>query len=354
MNSGDLEKTQMVWNRTERSFSSHKAVHQLFEEQAERTPDGIALEVGSGKYTYRHLDGCANRLARYLTKLGLRQNQIIGILAERSEETIVAILAVLKAGAAYLPLDPAYPKQRLSMILEHARPEMVIHEPSLEWLLPDSVTKRVCIGEELIAEDSELNSAISVSPSDLAYVIYTSGSTGRPKGVKVTHRSRVNHTEAAMLNFSLSPQDKVLQFASLAFDTSLEEIFPCLCSGATLVLRSDAMLASTSVFLAECHRLGITQMDLPTSFWHHLVADLEQEHVSYFNKIKKVIIGGEAVNYSYWSILRKWTRFVEYLWSHRNYYCSHRHKTDRLYLGPATPQYSDRQAASKCKSLCAG
>src|SRR5262249_34155102 len=156
----------------------------------------------------------------------------------------------LKAGAAYVPLDPAYPKERLEAMLQDARPSVVLTEQRLLNQLPAMDGRIICLDsyQEQLARESRANPAIAVTANNLTYVIYTSGSTGMPKGVMVEHRSLVNYTVSAGAEYAIAPGDRVLQFASFSFDASAEEIYPCLTRGATLVLRTESMLSGISTF----------------------------------------------------------------------------------------------------------
>src|SRR5713226_3364551 len=189
---------------------------------------------------------------------------------------LVGLLGVLKAGAAYVPLDPKYPREWLKSVLEDTRAPLLLTQRKLLESLPQDGPQAICLDSapEAYAHESEENLTPRVTGHHLAYVIYTSGSTGVPKGVEIPHKALVNFTNYAGRSFELEPGDRVLQFASISFDTAVEEIFPCLTRGATLVLRTDSMLDSASVFLEKCRDWCITVLDLPTPYWHELTARL--------------------------------------------------------------------------------
>jgi surfactin family lipopeptide synthetase C len=293
------EEQQLLfdWNDTQTEFSERLCVHQLFERQAERTPAALALMLEDESLTYQELNWRANQLARYLQRLGVEPEQLVCIALERSLEMVVGLLGILKAGAAYVPLDPAYPNERLSAMLEDARPKVLLTQERLLEKLPRSEACVVRIDSDWprIAQESRENPDLETTAQNLAYVIYTSGSTGKPKGVMIEHRSLVNYTESASLAYAIEPMDRLLQFASISFDASAEEIYPTLACGATLVLRNEAMLASISTFLETCDDWKITILDLPTAYWHELVAQLASKKLALPASLRLLIIGGERV-----------------------------------------------------------
>ena len=243
-------------------------VHRLIELQAERTPDAIALEHEDQSLTYAELNARANQLAHFLRAEKVTSESLVGICLERSFDMIVAVLAVMKSGGAYVPLDPAYPEERLALMLEDSGARLLLTRAGLRERLPQFEGRAIALDSEAphIAKQSPENLAEPAALEDLAYVIYTSGSTGKPKGVMVEHHALTNFASSAADEYAITSSDRVLQFASLCFDTSAEEIFCTLTRGATLVLRTDAMLISAQQFMESCDRLGITVLDLPTGY----------------------------------------------------------------------------------------
>ncbi|HYG79835.1 MAG TPA: amino acid adenylation domain-containing protein, partial [Pyrinomonadaceae bacterium] len=282
------------WNRTEGAYPEGLCIHELFEAQAERTPEAVAVEAAGAGVTYRELNERANQLARHLRALGVGAESRVGLFAERSVGMLVGLLGVLKAGGAYVPLDPSYPRERVAYVLEDSKAAVLLTQRSMLDGLPGHGVKVVCLDADWpeVAAQSASNPRTLIDPANMAYVIYTSGSTGRPKGVAVTHASLVNYVGAASEFFGLTPADRVLQFASVSFDASAEDIFCTLTSGARLVLRSDEMLATPAEFLRECGRLGVTMIDLPTAYWHELVAGGGGEWEA-ASDLRLVVIGGE-------------------------------------------------------------
>jgi amino acid adenylation domain-containing protein len=294
----EVERLQILaeWNDTGTEWPSIECVHKMFERQAERTPDAVALFFEESSMSYRELNRRSNRLAHYLGSLGVAPGSLIGISMKRSLDMIIALFGILKAGCAYVPLDPAYPKQRLAAMLNDARVSLLLTEQRVLENLPEAGARVVILDleREIIDSHSADNPRCSVSPVSPAYVIYTSGSTGIPKGVMIEHRSLSNYVRSVAWEFGLAAGDRVLQFASISFDTSAEEIYPCLTTGAALGLRTDSMLNSTSTFLQACSEWSITILDLPTAYWHDLTSSLNDQTPSLFPaSIRLVIIGGE-------------------------------------------------------------
>ncbi len=213
-------------------------LHELFEAQADARPDSAAVEFAGAKLTYAEIERRANQLARFIRAAGVGRGTVVGILLSRSIEVYVAMLAVMKAGAAYVPLDPEYPPDRVAYILRDSGASMLISESEFaSHLLPDGpeVVLLDAQVEDLIAESpARLSHAkIGTEPHDLCYLIYTSGSTGHPKGVQIEHRSICHLVRAEAKLFGITPSDRVYQGFSCAFDASLEEIWMAFFSGAT-------------------------------------------------------------------------------------------------------------------------
>ncbi|MEB3279243.1 MAG: amino acid adenylation domain-containing protein [Lyngbya sp.] len=294
----EIERKQLLidWNKTQADYPQDKCIHQLFEERAEQTPDAVALIFEKQKFTYRELNHRANQLAHYLIeKYQVKPDTLIGICFERSPEMIVGILGILKAGGAYVPLDPNYPKERFNYILEDTQLSILLTQEKLLVQLPDSVKNTICLDRDwsVIDEYSTANPITKLQPNHLSYIIYTSGSTGKPKGVMIEHRSLVNFVVSASKEYGFTSNDKLLQFASICFDLSVEEIFVCLSVGATLVLRTEEILESSDKFWQRCQEWELTIVSLPTAYWHQLVAELSPEDSRIPPSLRKMIIGGE-------------------------------------------------------------
>jgi amino acid adenylation domain-containing protein len=295
LSSAETETLLLDWNRNEAEFALDQPIHRLFEQQVALTPEAVAVAHESRQVNYSELNARANKLAHYLKTLGVGPEILVGVCIERSIEMLVAVLATLKAGGAYVPLDPTYPKSRLAFMLNDSGIKVLLTEDRLLQTLPDYGGSIVRLDKDadLINDGNEDNLSESATTTDLAYVIYTSGSTGNPKGAMIEHRSLVNFTLAAVDEYAISNTDRVLQFASLSFDTSVEEIFPALVTGATVVLRTDSMLSSARDFLRTCDEFGVTVLDLPTAYWHELAYELPTDNLSLPGSLRLVILGGE-------------------------------------------------------------
>ena len=236
---GTGERSQLLvgWNDTARDYPRTQAVHQLFEAQVEQVPEALALVYEGAELTYAELNARANRLAHHLRTLGVGPDVLVGVCVERSPEMIVGLLAILKAGGAWLPLDPAYPKDRLAFMLADARPLLVLTRQHLRDALP-GCGAIFCLDSEAdaLAHYATANPVNLAAPSNLAYVIYTSGSTGKPKGTLLQHGGLCNRVSPQSNAFAIAPSQRVLQFASLNFDASTWEIFLALSCGATLCM----------------------------------------------------------------------------------------------------------------------
>ena len=289
------QQTLIDWNSTT-NYSEQKSIQQLFEDRVERTPNAVAVVFQEEQLTYQQLNQQANQLAHYLKSLGVKGETLVGICIERSLNTIVSLLAILKAGGAYVPLDPAYPKERLAYMVKDANISVLLTQTKYQAALPKNNAQIVNLDADWskIVTYSTKNPVVSAVDKNLAYVIYTSGSTGNPKGVMITHQGLTSFTQTAIEEYQITQGDRILQFASINFDAAVEEIFPCLCTGATLVLRTDEMLALPVLF-ETCNKLKLTILDLPTAYWHQLVAELNNQDVSLPESLRLVIIGGEAV-----------------------------------------------------------
>ncbi len=294
----ETEERQLVveWNNTSTDSPRDRCVQQLFEDQVRRTPGHVALISADGdELTYTELNHRANQLAHYLRQLGVGPESRVAILMERSVEMIVSVLAVLKAGGAYVPLDPHYPQERLTWMLSDSESSLLLTKKWLGDNLPELDARVICLDtdEDLIAQQSDSNPEFSMHSENLAYLIYTSGSTGKPKAVAIEHRSLVNYVAVSHAHFGLTESDRMLQFASLSFDTSAEEIFPTLTIGASLVLRAVEMLPPASTFINTCADRGITVLDLPTAYWSELVTNATSDDWAAAGDIRLVIIGGD-------------------------------------------------------------
>ena len=239
---GEAERHRQIveeWNETAADYPRDKCLHELFIEQAARTPDAIALVYEDSELSYGELDRRSNQLAHHLRKLGVGPDVIVGLCVERSVEMVVGLLGILKAGGAYVPLDPSYPPERLGYMLADARCAVVVTQAQLVDRLPEHDARVVRIDadwNEIATRSRRGRSGNTTLPDNLAYVIYTSGSTGRPKGVPGRHSGIVNRLVWMQDGYTLRTSDRVLQKTPYSFDVSVWEFFWPLLQGAQVVV----------------------------------------------------------------------------------------------------------------------
>ncbi|NEO81590.1 non-ribosomal peptide synthetase, partial [Moorena sp. SIO4G3] len=231
------------WNDTASDYPTDKCIHQLFEEQVEKTPDAIAVVFEQEQLTYHQLNQRANQLAHHLLSMGVEPEVLVGICVERSVEMVMGLLGILKAGGAYVPVDPNYPHQRLSYMLEDSGVEVLLTQQSLLESLPQNQARVVCLDSDwgAIEQYGGVNLEVGVHSDNLAYVIYTSGSTGQPKGVAIEHHSPVALCHWAKQTFTTSEMSGVLAATSICFDLSVFELFVTLSLGGRVILAQNAL-----------------------------------------------------------------------------------------------------------------
>ena len=240
-------------------------IHELVQRCAMRSPEAVAVELGSRRLTYRELDQRANALAHRLVEMGVGAELPVGVCLKRSLEMAIALLGVLKAGGACVPLDYQYPKDRLRYMVETSEINVLITDDELRTTLPE-VASTILSSSAVFTTERVAGPDTQVQPENLAYLIFTSGSTGQPRGVLLTHRGLVNHHLAAIELYDLEAGDRVLQFSSLSFDIAIEEIYPTWIAGGTLVLRPVDMPLDGKAFTDWIGRNRITVLDLPTAY----------------------------------------------------------------------------------------
>lgn len=281
------------WPDTKTDYPSDKCVNELFEAQAQRTPDATAVIFNDERLTYCELNGRANQLANYLRTLGVGPDTLVGVRMERSAQLIVAFLGIIKAGGAYLPLDLAYPKERTAFMMADAQAPVLLTERSLVGELSETNAKTVCLdGDwERISEFSDEKPASLTNPENLIYVIYTSGSTGVPKGVSVSHRA-VNRLIFNTNYVEITASDRIAQASNASFDAATFEIWGALLHGAQLVGIPRDVTLSPKLFGAEIQRLKISIMFLTTALFNQISRDAPRA----FSSMRQLMFGGEAVD----------------------------------------------------------
>ncbi|MEM6448900.1 MAG: amino acid adenylation domain-containing protein [Cyanobacteria bacterium P01_D01_bin.105] len=296
------------------SSINFRSVTELFVAQVNQAPDAIAVVGETERLTYAQFNQRVNQLANFLRQKGVGVGDLVGVQLQRSPDAIIAFLAVLQAGGAYVPIDPSYPQARRSYILRDSQAKVVLTDDAAvaqavtsdDSIARNMTSEIVLIPEqrEAIAQCEATAPDVTIGPDDIAYVIYTSGTTGNPKGVMVRHEGLVNHAVAMARAFEMTPADRMLQFSSISFDIIVEELYPTLISGAALVLRPESIATSFTDFIQFTREQKITILDLPTAFWHELVGGLARStQLTLSECIRLVIVGGEKASraiYAQW------------------------------------------------------
>ena len=282
----DRKLVRAEYNRTEVGYPDVAAAHHLFEAAVDRDPGKRCLVDGDRSYTYGEVEAGANRLAN---RLALEKESIVAILTRPSCELIVAELAALKAGCAFMPLDHRYPRERLEYMLRDSAARVLIAEPDLAKDL-DWAGTRLALSPALFAAGDATRPTIASRPSDLAYVIYTSGSTGRPKGVGIEHASLVPFVQRTIDFYGLTERDRHSKYAGIGFDVSIIETFPPLCCGGELHVVPDDIRLSLPELVDWLDRSGITMMDLPTQLAEELMKQPRQPQT-----LRWMTVGGDRL-----------------------------------------------------------
>jgi amino acid adenylation domain-containing protein len=289
-----LEQQQLLidWNDTKVVYTDDKCIHQLFEAQVTRTPTQIAVVFEGKELTYQELDRQANQLAHHLKLLGVNPEVLVGICVDRSLDLIVGLLGILKAGGAYIPLDPAYPAERLTFMLQDSQISTLLTQQHLLLNLPAHPAQVICLDRdwESIATHPQNSPESNTNPDNLIYTIYTSGSTGKPKGVQIIHRNVVNFLIGMQQHLQLTDLDHLLSVTSISFDILGLEIFLPLTLGAKVILASREVASDGFQLLAQLNDSNPTLMQATPATWRMLIAAGWTG-----NNQLKVLCGGEAL-----------------------------------------------------------
>ncbi|MTJ47693.1 non-ribosomal peptide synthetase/type I polyketide synthase [Dolichospermum sp. UHCC 0259] len=288
----EQQQLLVAWNNTQIEYPQNKCIHQLFEEQVERTPNAVAVVFAKAKLTYRELNHQANQLAHYLQSSGVKPESLVGICLERSLEMVIGLLAILKAGAAYVPLDPTYPADRVAYILDNSQAKLLLTTSNLLATLPQNETQFICLDREsaVISQHSESNPESEVKPDNLSYVIYTSGSTGKPKGVQICHQSLVNFISSMQNKPGLNHGDNLLAVTTISFDIHTLEIYLPLTVGASIIVASREMTIDGRQLAKAIQNHAVNVMQATPATWRMLLASEWPGNTNL-----KVICGGEAL-----------------------------------------------------------
>lgn len=301
------EKQRLLqdFNATHVDYPQHLCWHELFARQVVKHPENIAVISEGRQLTYRQLHEKSTALAVYLQQCGVKPDSLVALCVSRSFEMIIALLGILKAGAAYLPIAADIPAERSKILLVDSGARLLLTEQALAGNMSEIISLTEC---RLIVLDSEWEvieqgagePVQELTPENLAYVIYTSGSTGQPKGVMVEHRQLVNHNLAVIDAYRLTALDRVLQFSTISFDIFVEEVFPTLLAGAALVLMEDNRFSDVHYFKETITKQQVSLVNLPTAFWHTLA---EEDFSA--GALTRVVIGGEKAEMEKFNRWRK-------------------------------------------------
>jgi amino acid adenylation domain-containing protein len=289
------------------SFTAH------FERQAEATPAAPAIEFEGRVWSYEDVNRYANRAARYLLDQGYEREARIGICIDRSADCVIAMLAILKAGCAFVPLDPDFPKDRLAFIVADASIQRIFCNSEYQALFDRPDTFFLNLNDKALQDSSSDNLEVQVGDDSLAYVMYTSGSTGKPKGVQIEHRSLVTYCLADIELYRLQASDRTLQFSTLSFDIAIEEIFPPLLAGSTVVVRARGRASTHNELSQLIGELQITALHIATAYWNEWVDLLVASKAFVPESLRLLVATGEKISVQHY---RRWKQHCrhEVLW----------------------------------------
>lgn len=293
----ERERQQLLveFNQTTINYPTELCIHKLIEEQAAKTPANIAIAFEGEQLTYRELNSRANQLAHYLQHLGIGPEVLVGICTERSLLTIIGILGILKAGAAYVPIEPNNPSDRLSFILQDTQATVLLTQQQLVANFPPHTAQVVCLDNwEIIAQESDQNPVSNVKSDNLIYVIYTSGSTGKPKGVAVEHRHLLNYVQGILAKLDLPVNANFAIVSTFAADLGNTVIFSALCTGGCLHIISPERVTDPVALADYCRRYPINCLKIVPSHLNALLTSVNPEDIL---PSPQLILGGETASW---------------------------------------------------------
>ena len=304
---GEDERHQLLkaFNNTYVSVPEDQTMVSLFEEQAAKNPSAIALVFQNEQLTYAGLNNKANQLAHYLQAKGVKPEMMVPFCMDRCLDMMVSILGILKAGAAYVPIDPEYPQERIRYMLEDIGATIILTKNKNKQVIPANDYIEILDLDEYkdaLQQEAQSNPGSKITSNSLAYIIYTSGSTGKPKGVMIEHGSVVNEALYQVKEFGIDATEKILQFSNIAFDASVEQYMLAFTSGATLVLIDKAVMGDQQQLISLLNKQSITHLHATPSF-------LEVLPVENYGSLKRVIAGGEPCSLA---LARNWAKHVSF------------------------------------------
>ncbi|WP_245763875.1 non-ribosomal peptide synthetase [Pseudoalteromonas denitrificans] len=285
---------------TSKNYLVEQCIHQIFETQVEKSPHKIALIFNGKNLTYEELNNQSNQLAQYLSAQGVKRGSIVGICIARSMEMVISLLAILKTGAAYAPLDPSYPQERLDYMMENSAIKLLVTHSDLSAVYEGKPVKAIKLDDDKIKQalsahkTENLQISNGLSPDDLAFVIYTSGSTGRPKGVMQTHRTMVNLAQGQILDDGMHGALRTLQFAPISFDASIHEMTTCWLTGSELFLMSEQSKQNLVTLPDILHDNKIERLFIPPAVLNWLSEAVNERDLHLIN-LKEIATSGEAL-----------------------------------------------------------
>jgi amino acid adenylation domain-containing protein len=311
LTAAEKHQVLMAWNDTKAEYTYDRTIHQLFEERVQQTPQQVALMFEDRQLTYQELNFRANQLGRYLQSLGVGAEVLVGIYMDRSLDVVVGLMAILKAGGAFLALDPSYPQERVAYMLDDAKVSILLTQEQLVETLPKHQAQIICLDRdrELIDRQNSENLDTLVTAENLAYAIYTSGSTGKPKGAMIVHANVCHYVQAMALRLGIVNSDRYLHTASFAFSSSVRQLMVPLCQGATILITNAEQRRNPLVMFELIKQRQVTVIDIIPSHWRNCINTLAQMEVEarntlLNNQLRSIVSASEPLSSD---IPRQWS-----------------------------------------------